>query len=118
LRREGIAVARCTIARLMRQMGLSGAVRGKAVKTTVSHPAVPCPRDKVNRQFQAPRPNALWVADFTPDHVRGRLSTSRLGRGSSTSPLSSTPSPAALWLAGLAVGRDRLCPRCPRTGAL
>jgi len=65
LRREGIAVARCTTARLMRQMGLLGAVRGKAVKTTISNPAVPCPRDKVNRQFQAPRPNALWVSDFT-----------------------------------------------------
>jgi transposase InsO family protein len=65
LRREGIAVARCTTARLMRQMELSGAVRGKTVKTTLSHPAAPCPRDKVNRQFQAPRPNALWVADFT-----------------------------------------------------
>ena len=65
LGREGIAVARCTIARLMRQRGLSGAVRGKAVKTTIGNPAVPCPRDKVNRQFQAPRPNALWVADFT-----------------------------------------------------
>ena len=63
--REGIAVARCTTARLMRQMGLSGAVRGKAVKTTISNPAAPCPRDKVNRQFQAPRPNALWVSDFT-----------------------------------------------------
>jgi hypothetical protein len=50
LRREGIAVARCTIARLMRQMGLSGAVRGKTVKTTISNPALPCPRDKVNRQ--------------------------------------------------------------------
>ncbi len=63
--REGIAVARCTTARLMRQMGLSGAVRGKAMKTTISNPAVQCPRDKVNRQFQAPRPNALWVSDFT-----------------------------------------------------
>jgi len=63
--REGIAVARCTTARLMRQMGLAGAVRGKAVKTTISNPAAPCPRDKVNRQFQAPRPNALWVSDFT-----------------------------------------------------
>ena len=65
LRREGIAVARCTTARLMRQMGLSGAVRGKTVKTTVSHAATPCPDDKVNRQFQPPQPNALWVADFT-----------------------------------------------------
>jgi putative transposase len=46
LRREGIAVVRCTTARLMRQMGLSGAVRGKVVKTTVSNPAAPCPRDK------------------------------------------------------------------------
>jgi putative transposase len=63
--REGIAVARCTTARLMRQRGLSGAVRGKVVKTTISNPAVQCPRDKVNRQFQAPRPNALWVSDFT-----------------------------------------------------
>ena len=65
LRREGTMVARCTTARLMRQMGLSGAVRGKAVKTTISNPAVPWPRDKVNRQFQSPRPNALWVSDFT-----------------------------------------------------
>jgi transposase InsO family protein len=46
-------------------MGLSGAVRGKTVKTTISNPAAPCPRDKVNRQFQSPRPNALWVLDFT-----------------------------------------------------
>src|SRR4051794_28911932 len=44
--REGIAVARCTTARLMRQIGLSGAIRGKAVKTTISNPAVPCRRDK------------------------------------------------------------------------
>jgi putative transposase len=65
VRREGIEIARCTTARLMRQMGLCGAIRGKAVKTTISNPAVPCPRDKVNRQFQAPRPNALWLSDFT-----------------------------------------------------
>ena len=65
LGREGIAVARCTTARLMRQMGLSGAIRGKAIKTTIGNPAAPCPRDKVNRQFRVPRPNALWVADFT-----------------------------------------------------
>ena len=65
LRREAIASARCTTARLMRQMGLAGAVRGRTVKTTVSNPAVPCPRDKVNRQFPAPRPNMLWVSDVT-----------------------------------------------------
>jgi putative transposase len=65
LRREGLDVARCTVARLMRRMGLKGATRGKAVRTTISDRAAPCPADRVNRQFQAPRPNALWVADFT-----------------------------------------------------
>ena len=60
-----IEVARCTVARLMRQMGLKGAVRGKSVKTTIIDRSAPCPLDRVNRQFQAPRPNALWVSDFT-----------------------------------------------------
>ena len=65
LAREGIAVARCTVVRLMKAMGLQGAVRGKPVRTTISDKAVPCPLDRVNRQFQVPRPNALWVSDFT-----------------------------------------------------
>jgi transposase InsO family protein len=65
LGREGIAVARCTVARLMKAMGLQGAVRGKSVRTTVPDPAAACPLDRVNRQFQVPRPNALWVSDFT-----------------------------------------------------
>jgi transposase InsO family protein len=65
LQREGEDVARCTVARLMRGMGLQGAVRGKRVKTTISDSSAPCPLDKVKRQFQAPRPNALWVSDFT-----------------------------------------------------
>ena len=65
LGREGIGVARCTVARLMRQMGLQGAVRGREVRTTVSNPAAACPLDRVNRQFRAPRPNALWLSDFT-----------------------------------------------------
>ena len=65
LRRDGTEIARCTTARLMRQMGLSGAGRGKPVKTTISNKAAPCPGDKVNRQFYAPRPNALWLSDFT-----------------------------------------------------
>ena len=65
LLREGIAVARCTVARLMRRMGLQGIVRGKRVRTTISNAAAPCPLDRVNRQFKAPRPNALWVSDFT-----------------------------------------------------
>ncbi len=46
-------------------MGLKGVVRGKSIRTTVSDAAAPCPRDRVNRQFTAPRPNALWVSDFT-----------------------------------------------------
>ena len=46
-------------------MGLRGAVRGKTVKTTVQNPALPCPLDRVNRQFQAPAPDRLWVSDFT-----------------------------------------------------
>ena len=65
LGREGIVAARCTVARLMRGMGLQGIVRGKKVRTTVPGPAANCPLDRVNRQFRAPRPNALWVSDFT-----------------------------------------------------
>ena len=65
LGRERKEVARCTVARLMRQMGLQGAVRGREVRTTVSNPAAACPLDRVNRQFRAPRPNALWLSDFT-----------------------------------------------------
>ena len=65
LGREGKKVARCTVARLMRRMGLQGVVRGREVRTTVSNPAVVCPLDRVNRQFHAPCPNALWLSDFT-----------------------------------------------------
>ncbi len=65
LRREGEDIARCTVERLMRSMGLQGVIRGKPVKTTISDKAAPCPLDHVSRQFRAPRPNALWVSDFT-----------------------------------------------------
>ena len=65
LGREGIAVARCTVARLMRAMGLRGVVRGKTIRTTIPDPAAVCPLDRVNRQFKASHPNALWVSDFT-----------------------------------------------------
>jgi len=65
LGRESIPVARCTVARLMRQMGLQGVVRGKSARTTVPDKAVPCPADRVNRQFRVPRPDQLWVSDFT-----------------------------------------------------
>lgn len=65
LQREGMAVARCTVERLMRRQGLRGVVRGKVVRTTVSNGKAPCPLDRVNRQFRAERPNQLWVSDFT-----------------------------------------------------
>ena len=65
LNREGTAVARCTVERLMRRQGLRGVRRGKVVRTTISDSKAPCPLDKVNRQFRAERPNQLWVSDFT-----------------------------------------------------
>ena len=66
LRRGGVDVARCTVERLMRAMGVAGVVRGRAwVTTTQSQPALDRPRDLVDRQFQATRPNQLWGSDFT-----------------------------------------------------
>jgi hypothetical protein len=65
LQREAIAAPRCQVARLMKRMGLAGAVRGKTVKTTHSDKSTPCPLDRVNRQFRASGPNVLWVSDFT-----------------------------------------------------
>ena len=66
LRREGYAVARCTVGRLMRRLGLAGAGRGRAFTvTTVADSAVARPPDLVARQFTAARPNQLWVADLT-----------------------------------------------------
>ena len=65
MHREGIRVARCTVERLMRQLGLQGARRGKGVRTTVPAPKMPCPQDRVHRVFQADRPDQLWVSDFT-----------------------------------------------------
>ncbi|AMA19179.1 transposase [Escherichia coli] len=64
LLREGIRVARCTVARLMAVMGLAGVLQGKKVRTTVSRKAITA-GDRVNRQFGAERPDQLWVADFT-----------------------------------------------------
>lgn len=65
LNREAIRVARCTVERLMTQMGLSGAVRGKTKRTTIAGYAAARPMDLVDRQFSAPAPNRLWVADIT-----------------------------------------------------
>jgi putative transposase len=65
LNREDVEVARCTVERLMKRLGLQGVRRGKIVRTTRPDPAAVCPLDKVNRQFKASRPNELWVSDFT-----------------------------------------------------
>jgi putative transposase len=65
LNREGIAVARCTVERLMRALGLVGARRGRTRRTTIADPAAVRPADLVQRRFNPHRPNALWVADFT-----------------------------------------------------
>jgi putative transposase len=63
--REGFGVARCTVERLMADLGLQGVLRGKPVRTTVQDKAAPCPLDHVNRVFHAPAPNRLWLSDFT-----------------------------------------------------
>lgn len=65
MKREGFEVARCSVERLMRDLGLQGVIRGKPVRTTISDKAAPCPLDHVNRQFHALAPNRLWVSDFT-----------------------------------------------------
>lgn len=65
MRRDGTEVARCTVERLMKRLGLQGVRRGKVVRTTISNPKAACPLDRVNRQFKADRPNQLWVSDFT-----------------------------------------------------
>jgi putative transposase len=65
LNREGVVVARCTVQRLMRQLGLSGRVRGRHRRTTIPAPSAPRPADLVGRHFSATAPNQLWVADIT-----------------------------------------------------
>jgi putative transposase len=108
LQREGFDVARCTVARLMKMMGLHGVIRGKPVKTTVSDKASPCPLDRVNRQFFAPAPNMLWLSDFTYGHLaRLRL------RGLRHRCLRSKDR----RLAGKPDGPRGFRARCPRPGA-
>ena len=65
LRREKVEVARCTVERLMKRLGLRGVVRGRKVRTTVPAPVADRPHDLVEREFSADRPNRLWVADIT-----------------------------------------------------
>lgn len=63
--REGFDVARCTVARLMKDMDIQGIIRVKPHRTTIPDKKAPCPLDKVNREFRVPAPNMLWVSDFT-----------------------------------------------------
>ena len=65
MQREGFDVARCTVQRLMRDLGLQGVIRGKPVRTTINDKTAPCPLDQVNRQFHTPAPDRLWLSDFT-----------------------------------------------------
>lgn len=65
MRREGFDIARCTVARLMKTMGIQGVIRGKPPRMTIADKKAPCPLDKVNRLFRVPAPNRLWVSDFT-----------------------------------------------------
>ena len=65
MRRERITVARCTVERMMKHLGLQGARRGKVVRTTIGDMTAARPLDRVNRQFKADRPSQLWVSDFT-----------------------------------------------------
>ncbi len=106
MNREGFAVARCTIERLMRDLGLQGVIRGKPVRTTISDKAAPCPLDQVNRQFHAPAPNMLWVSDFTPAFA-GAGSMSRHGQASFMWPSSSTFMLVISWVGGSAGRRMR-----------
>jgi transposase InsO family protein len=77
LGREDSMVARCTVERLMRSLGLQGAVRGRKCRTTIADDSAERPLDRVNRQFQASRPNQLWVADFTYGTPRQRSPPAR-----------------------------------------
>lgn len=65
MNRGGLSIARCTVERLMKRLGLQGVRRGKVVRTTISDTKAPCPLDRVNRVFKAERTNQLWVSDFT-----------------------------------------------------
>ncbi len=109
LRREGFSAARCTVARLMRDMGLRGAIRTKPVRTTISDKAVSCPLDHVNRQFRASAPDRLWLADFTYVANLGRLRLRRLRHRRLC--------PADRRLASQQDRPRRLCPGRPGAGA-
>ena len=124
LRREGRDIARCTVERLMKVMGLQGVVRGKKVVTTNPDTAQPCPDDKVNRAFKADMPNQLWVSDFT--YVSSWQGMVYVAIRRENSPLDCFLTllihrrlrPEDRWLARLNLDDDRFCSRCPEPGHL
>lgn len=65
MRREGFDIARCTVARLMKDIRIEGIILGKKTRTTIPGKSQLCPLDRVNRQFKTPVPDMLWVSDFT-----------------------------------------------------
>lgn len=93
MQREGFDVARCTVQRLMRELGLQGVIRGKPVRTTISDKSAPCPLDQVNRQFHAPAPDRLWLSEFASRTCGSPMSPP--GPASFTLPSSSMLTPAA-----------------------
>ena len=120
LRRESFDIARCTVARLMKTLGLQGVVRGRARRTTIHDPALPCPLDLVNRQFRAPAPNRLCpcgdariACRVTGQrfHVRQYLAGLRVCRLRHRHLRRSHRR-----LAGLTVPTDPIRPRCARAG--
>ena len=120
--REGEAVARCTVARLMAGMGLRGIVRGKAMKPTIHAASVPCPRDKVNRKFRVPAPNMLWGRSlwrhwFEPNGRRLylRLNVARICLRCRRDRYLRKPH---CRLESVAIHQNRFCLGCVGTGAL
>ena len=104
MNREGIEVARCTVERLMGQLGLAGVRRGKVIRTTIPDKAVACPLDRVNRQFKADRPNQLWVSDFSAPCRRG-LQQQEKGGTTVSKPKLADSRPAAEMLPRTGGGR-------------
>ncbi len=115
LGREGLRVARCTVERLMRSLGLAGVVGGKKCRNTVADDRADQPADRVNRQFNADRPDQLWVADFTSvatwvGFVYTAFVVDVFARR--------RVRPPDCWLAGGEVDEYRSRPGRPGTGAL
>ena len=110
LNREAPPVARCTVRRLMRKLGLQGVVRGRTCRTTIPQETSDRPRDLVDRNFTATRPNQLWVSesDLCRDLARLRVRRLRDRR----------VCPAHCRLAGVHLAADGSAARCPRAGNL